>query len=58
MTRFTITLSAQALENLKETQGILKTKLGGGHITQGFAIGYVLQEFLEKEQKKNKKENE
>ncbi len=57
MARFTITLSQEALENLKLSQELLKNKLGGSRITQGFAMGYALKllaETLQKEKEENK----
>ncbi|MFV0400972.1 MAG: hypothetical protein ACK5LX_10195 [Oscillospiraceae bacterium] len=54
MARFTITLSADALENLKKAQEILPAKLGVGRVTQGFVIGYVLKQFVENEQEEEK----
>ena len=47
MARFTITLSADAIENLKKAQQILPEQLGVGRVTQGFVIGYLLKKFVE-----------
>lgn len=55
--RMTITLSIEAKENLTKLQKLMSEDLGGGKVTQGFAIGYALKhqvELMEKE--KNKKE--
>ena len=49
MARFTITLSDEALKNLKKAQEVLQNKMGGGRITQGFAIGYALKLLVENE---------
>lgn len=55
MARFTITISSEALENLKKAQEILEKKLGGGRITQGFAIGYALKQLVDNEKKDEEK---
>lgn len=55
MARFTITLSADALENLKKAQEILPAKLGVSRVTQGFVIGYVLKQFVEENENKEEK---
>lgn len=42
-TRFTISLSEEGKENLKRAQEILSKEFGGGRVTQGMALAYILK---------------
>lgn len=49
--RMTITLSLEGKENLEKAQEIISATFGGGKVTQGFAIGYALKEFVKNSEK-------
>jgi len=55
MARITVTLSAEAMEGLEEVQKELSEKMGGGRVTAGFALGYLIKEHRDsiQETKKN-----
>lgn len=55
--RITITISVEAKENLEKLQKLVSEELGGGRVTQGFAVGYALKDKV-KEMELKKIEND
>lgn len=47
MARITITLSAEAVENLEKIKMEISRQYGGGRVTPGFAIGAALKAYVE-----------
>ncbi|MEW9575622.1 hypothetical protein U9K47_09215 [Bacillus toyonensis] len=54
--RMTITISEEGKRNLEKSQEIISKQFGGGKVTQGFAIGYALKEFVENAEKEKTEE--